>query len=169
LYAATALRIRQENARGARVRAATSPPVLRRVPRDGCGGAFRQRLRTRFRLSDDGDLHAWAEVYPQGGGWRRFDPSRGLAVGASHVPVAAAADATLAAPVSGTYRGDAKSKVSSRFRCRWGDHFFAPRSRRSSTRRWPQNLSDVGSSLGPYQHIQIQDSAVVPYRFAKVV
>ena len=62
-------------------------------------------------LAEDGDLHAWAEVYLQGGGWRGFDPSRGLAVGASHVPVAAAADAALAAPVSGTYRGDAKSTI----------------------------------------------------------
>jgi len=63
-------------------------------------------------LADDGDLHAWAEVYLQGGGWRGFDPSRGLAVGALHVPVAAAADAALAAPVSGTYRGEAKSTIS---------------------------------------------------------
>lgn len=60
-------------------------------------------------LLDNGDLHAWAEVYLQGGGWRGYDPSRGLAVGASHVPVAAAADASLAAPVSGTYRGAASA------------------------------------------------------------
>jgi transglutaminase-like putative cysteine protease len=62
-------------------------------------------------LDDSGDLHAWAEVYLQGGGWRGYDPSRGLAVGASHVPVAAAADAALAAPVSGSYRGNAKSAM----------------------------------------------------------
>jgi transglutaminase-like putative cysteine protease len=56
-------------------------------------------------------MHAWAEVYLEGGGWRGYDPSRGLAVSTFHVPVAAAADAQLAAPVSGTYRGAAGSKM----------------------------------------------------------
>ena len=57
-----------------------------------------------------GDMHAWAEVYLQGGGWRGYDASRGLAAAASHVPVAAAADPALAAPVSGSYRGSAASE-----------------------------------------------------------
>jgi transglutaminase-like putative cysteine protease len=56
-------------------------------------------------------LHAWAEVYLEGGGWRGYDPSRGLAVSSIHVPVAAAADPQLAAPVSGTYRGSAGSQM----------------------------------------------------------
>jgi transglutaminase-like putative cysteine protease len=42
-------------------------------------------------------IHAWAEVYLEGGGWRGYDPSRGLAVAAGHVAVAAAADPLLAA------------------------------------------------------------------------
>jgi transglutaminase-like putative cysteine protease len=62
-------------------------------------------------FGDQGDLHAWGEVYLQGGGWRGYDPSRGLAVGASHVPVAAAADSSLVVPVSGTYRGAAESTM----------------------------------------------------------
>jgi transglutaminase-like putative cysteine protease len=61
--------------------------------------------------ADGGDLHAWAEVYLQGGGWRGFDPSRGLAVADSHVPVAAASDPLLAAPVTGTYRGEASARI----------------------------------------------------------
>jgi transglutaminase-like putative cysteine protease len=57
------------------------------------------------------DMHAWAEVYLQGGGWRGYDPSQGLAVATSHVAVAAAADPRLAAPASGTYRGTAQARM----------------------------------------------------------
>jgi transglutaminase-like putative cysteine protease len=51
------------------------------------------------------ELHAWAEVYVSGGGWRAYDPSLGLAVADGHVTLAAAPDHALAAAVSGTYRG----------------------------------------------------------------
>jgi transglutaminase-like putative cysteine protease len=56
-------------------------------------------------------MHAWAEVYLRGGGWRGYDPSQGLAVSTGHVAVAAAADPRLAAPVSGSYRGSAASHI----------------------------------------------------------
>jgi transglutaminase-like putative cysteine protease len=56
-------------------------------------------------------MHAWAEVYLEGGGWRGYDPSRGLAVSGSHVAVAAAADPRLAAPVTGTFRGKAAADM----------------------------------------------------------
>ncbi|SBO42223.1 oxaloacetate-decarboxylating malate dehydrogenase [Cyanobium sp. NIES-981] len=51
------------------------------------------------------ELHAWAEVWLPGGGWRAYDPSLGLAVADGHVTLVAAADHRLAAPVSGHYRG----------------------------------------------------------------
>ena len=60
---------------------------------------------------DRSDLHAWSEVYLPGGGWRGYDPSQGLAVSTSHVAVAAAADSLRAAPVSGKYRGAARSAL----------------------------------------------------------
>jgi transglutaminase-like putative cysteine protease len=62
-------------------------------------------------LQENGELHAWAEVYLDGGGWRGYDPSRGLAVADTHVAVAASADPQLAAPVTGTFRGPGRSTM----------------------------------------------------------
>jgi transglutaminase-like putative cysteine protease len=61
--------------------------------------------------NDKVHMHAWAEVYLEGGGWRGYDPSAGLAVSTSHIAIAAAADPQLAAPVTGTFRGSADAKM----------------------------------------------------------
>jgi len=71
------------------------------------------RFVSGYAYVDDGDpeFHAWAEVYLPGGGWRGYDPTLGLAVADRHVAVAAAANPSDAAGISGTFRGSAVAAI----------------------------------------------------------
>jgi transglutaminase-like putative cysteine protease len=57
-------------------------------------------------------LHAWAETYLPGSGWRGWDPAQGLAVADQHVALASGITPLAAAPTIGTFRGtDAASSM----------------------------------------------------------
>jgi transglutaminase-like putative cysteine protease len=73
------------------------------------------RFVSGYCLGDDAanssDMHAWAEVYLPGAGWRGFDPSRGLSVNDDYIAVAAGQHPLDAAPTFGSFRGNADSSL----------------------------------------------------------
>ena len=57
------------------------------------------------------ELHAWAEVYIPGGGWRGYDPTLGLACYGHHIVLAAGAWASETAAIEGTFLGKSESHM----------------------------------------------------------
>ncbi len=62
-------------------------------------------------VAADTHMHAWAEVYFPGGGWRGFDPSRGAAISDEYIAVAAGQRPQDAAPTFGSFRGEATATL----------------------------------------------------------
>ncbi len=68
------------------------------------------RYVSGYTLGDDrvveGELHAWAEVYLPGGGWRGYDPTLGLAVAERHIALTSNREPFWTLPLTGSFRGD---------------------------------------------------------------
>lgn len=75
----------------------------------GLAARFVSGYRVTKAPETERELHAWAEVYLPGGGWRGYDPSEGLAVADAHVSLASGATPAEAAPVTGSFRGTGAS------------------------------------------------------------
>lgn len=57
------------------------------------------------------ELHAWVEAYLPGGGWIGIDPSHGIFVGHTHIPIAASVNSENTLPVIGSIRGSASHSL----------------------------------------------------------
>ncbi|MBM3262507.1 MAG: transglutaminase family protein [candidate division Zixibacteria bacterium] len=55
--------------------------------------------------TEEKTLHAWAEAYLPGAGWRGYDPSTGLAVTDRHIAVASGPTHQETRPIEGSFRG----------------------------------------------------------------
>ncbi len=66
------------------------------------------RFVSGYFPADPGDrqhMHAWAEAWLPGRGWRAYDPTQGIEVGPSHIASAAAAEPRDATPIAGFFTG----------------------------------------------------------------
>ena len=77
----------------------------------GIAARFVSGYECAAAASQESYMHAWAEVYLPGVGWRGYDPSRGIAVANGHVAVAAGFDPHLASPVAEWYSGGSESHM----------------------------------------------------------
>ena len=68
-------------------------------------------LNTPPSSANYGATHAWAEVFLPGVGWKGFDPTTGLVVGADHIAVAVARLPDSVPPVEGSFIGPPGSSL----------------------------------------------------------
>ena len=69
-------------------------------PGDGATGADTGQFGFNRAV---GSMHAWAEVYLPGAGWKGFDPTNGILANAYFVPAAVAIDPSSVSPIQGNF------------------------------------------------------------------
>ncbi|MBW4529206.1 MAG: transglutaminase family protein [Aphanothece saxicola GSE-SYN-MK-01-06B] len=60
---------------------------------------------TALPPEEAGSMHAWAEVFLPGAGWKGFDPTHAGIVGDTHIPVAVARRPESVPPIAGSFGG----------------------------------------------------------------
>ncbi len=65
------------------------------------------------------ELHAWAQTYIPGAGWRGFDPTLGLVCFGHHLALSTGAVACMAAAISGNFRGDAQFVMTTQIKAQY--------------------------------------------------
>jgi transglutaminase-like putative cysteine protease len=75
------------------------------APRGGPGA--KDTVPTTVPTTGAGATHAWLQAYLPGAGWLPFDPTNNLLGGSQLVRVAVVRDPKQAAPISGSWFGDA--------------------------------------------------------------
>ncbi len=65
-------------------------------------------------LGEGHELHAWVEAWLPGAGWVGIDPSAGMWTTETYIPIVTSYEPSRTMPVSGNYRGDARSELSTK-------------------------------------------------------
>ena len=79
-----------------------------------CHGLASRFVSGYYFLDDESsefELHAWLEVYLPGAGWIGIDPTHGIITGNHHIPVSSSYKHENTMPVTGTIRGNSRSKM----------------------------------------------------------
>ena len=82
-------------------------PALDSVGVSSAAGMGQTQSQSTFNTVGAGSTHAWLQAYLPGAGWVPFDPTNNFLGGNQLIRVGVARDPSLAAPISGSWYGEA--------------------------------------------------------------